>query len=206
MKKTALFILLVCPFFVLSQLDTTNRNKYNEKGLKQGVWKEIVLDEDKFIVYYNYQNGLKEGQYIVYDTSYHILIKGNYLNDTISGFIEDYYANGQLKCTYVVENDKLNGDCISYYENGNIKEERKYINDKLVGDYKWYYKNGQLRWYIQQDDINPEIKRYKYYHENGNIANEGIRVNEELDGIWNEYSEERLLIKRSVYKNGRSIR
>ncbi len=87
---------------------------------------------------YYYTNGVKEGEYVLKDSSGILISKGNYNNDSKSGlWIESYLMND------------ANGKSIRVYQKGN------YINDKKTGTWNEYseensiietqtYKDGEL--------------------------------------------------------------
>jgi antitoxin component YwqK of YwqJK toxin-antitoxin module len=114
-------------------------------------------------------NNMKQGKWKFYTKDETLKQIVHYVNDTIAGMREDYWANGNLKASVNVikgvhngvslhyyengniqernnlKNGKFHGSMIKYYENKNVESEREYWNGELIDSCKSYYDNGQLR-------------------------------------------------------------
>ena len=89
-------------------------NEYNDKGLKEGPWKETFRYEE-------------------------VVRKANYLNGKLHGLYESHNFNGNLlyKGNYI--NNKANGEHIDYYRStGTILNRMNYKDGKLNGIYEYY--------------------------------------------------------------------
>lgn len=114
-------------------------------------------------------NNMQQGKWKFYRKDETLKQIVHYVNDTIMGMREDFWANGNLKASVNVikgihnglslhyyengniqernnlKNGKFHGSMIKYYENKNVESEREYWNDELIDSCKSYYENGQLK-------------------------------------------------------------
>lgn len=72
---------------------------------------------------------------------------GKVLLDTAlySGYLMDYYPNGNLKSSKGYYEGKLEGDFTSYYPSGQIYTLRPYHLGEKHGEHLAYYENGKLK-------------------------------------------------------------
>lgn len=144
-------------------------NLYNNKGQKEGLWKEDINKYWRTETYYH--NGKKNGIYKKFSTRKNGLESfGEYRNDTITGTWYHFGDYGHLMMTFsefaknthpvINENneEKYIPDykcyMISYYPNGRKKEE------------------GLLLWNegeSPESDFSVEYGEWKYYDENGDL-------------------------------------
>ena len=96
---------------------------------------------------YNYKNGLKNGEYIKFNSDSKIKIICNYMNGLKNGECKEYYSSGKLWKKYNYIDDKLDGEYIEYsynsspiykyYTNGIMQEGyiahiSNFIKNKLI--------------------------------------------------------------------------
>ena len=115
-------------FSPLKQFYTAKGSIY--KGLKQGQWEVNNLYFAKIIE--NYDTGIRNGDYIVYDEQGKILYKTIFKKG--SGVEKVFRRNGsiyQIRCykdNFIDKNSKE----IIYYENGNVFQEKNYKNNIII--------------------------------------------------------------------------
>jgi antitoxin component YwqK of YwqJK toxin-antitoxin module len=81
--------------------------------------------------------------------------------DKIRLFFAEYYANGQIKATFLFDSlGKYNGPSRSYYQDGRIKSEGNYQHGLLSGSWKNYDENGKLK-STDEYDKNGQLTRTK---------------------------------------------
>ena len=96
-----------------------------------------------------------------------------------------YFPNGKLAYKINKAGAMYDGEARWYYGNGQVRTEGQYENGYKTGVWKWYYPNGQLETegeYVLSDPIDG----WKYYHPNGQLDEVKHRVNEKLNGSYEE--------------------
>lgn len=97
--------------------------------------------------------------------------------DLEDGYYTNSYPNGALQVEGNVVGGKRSGLWKSYHPAGNVQSENNYVNGMLDGKTVVYYANGQIM-YI------------------------GYYSNDKSDGQWLYFSEDGVLTKEVLYKNG----
>ena len=92
-----------------------------------------------------YDNGHKDGQWVVCYADGGIEYKGEYKNGKKHGKWVGYFASGELRYEGCFENDKSVGRWVEYYRDGKVKEEINYKNGLFDGKWTYVDENGQLR-------------------------------------------------------------
>lgn len=174
-----------------------------------------------------YDNGKKNGLYLVLDMQGSINKMENYRNDLLEGpsrtymmhvgipAEETYYSKGVKHGKHtkwypsrsVSEEDNyvngtLEGTATWYYENGEKSVEYTYHNGKLNGSATTYFQNGRVSDMGMYKD-NVQSGTWKEFYENGNLKGEG-QYNEDGDkeGPWKVYDENGKYLKTVRYHNG----
>lgn len=103
MTKYLIYIIIFFPELIFSQIDTTDLNNLNFNGKKIGVWKQVILPDEKqnisdtLIIYFNYEEGSQDGEFVVYNRKNKLLVKGNYKSGKRNGEFFNYYPDGTIK-------------------------------------------------------------------------------------------------------------
>lgn len=208
---TIISLLLVVGFHGFGQSNSTFGlksdipNYIDSNGLKQGLWKEELNQDNIGYFITTYVDGIKDGQYRAFNINGNVAVEGHFKNDSLNGKVKQYYETGELKILTEYEMGVLVNKQIDYWENGNIQASESFKNGITDGVYKWFYESGKLRaeWEIVMD---VETGFYKYYHENGQLQFTGNRINGKKEGKFMEFNEEGDLIKTFNYKNGEEIK
>ena len=110
----------------------------NIDGLKEG--KGIIDGEWETICFYNYKNGILDGEFQDYSDS--LFIKGHFKDDELDGYYQAY--------------------CNDAYDNNYIVREGNYKNGERVGE--WIYRYPDDKFYeIQYCDHSAPDRFYSYY-------------------------------------------
>ena len=110
----------------------------NIDGLKEG--KGIIDGEWETICFYNYKNGILDGEFQDYSDS--LFIKGHFKDDELDGYYQAY--------------------CNDAYDNNYIVREGNYKNGERVGE--WIYRYPDDNFYeIQYCDHSAPDRFYSYY-------------------------------------------
>lgn len=202
MSKTIFILLLMLPFWSVSQINQTDSN-----GLKQGVWQkkqdngrllyEGQFKDDKPVgEWKRYHPGGQLKALIVYngDTAFtqlfdvwrNKLTEGNYVNQKKQGVWKLFKDKQVISDEEYVDGIK-EGVAHQYYDTGEVMEESHWKNGMQEGDYQVFYPNGQA--YIQSKM--KEGKRhglFLVFYENGNPEREAAYKNGLRDGEWKFYN------------------
>ncbi len=195
--------------------------KWNEKGL-DSVWL-FFAPNGQIMRSISYAENLKNGEYIVYDSTQHISFQGFYVNDTLQGPFSRYangklveqgnYQKGVLNGT-IEQYDTLTGEIITIlkFENGEEKEERRInqlINGKKEGlweirDAKGriirqeIYKNGELL----KDDSDSTVNFVfeEEFYPNGQLKTQYATKGGLKNGIQSNFDENGKALRSEIYR------
>lgn len=199
-------------------------NRYNQKGEKDGVWKEFyengnVKDEK------NYSNGKLNGIFKIYNKDRKLLEKLYYKNGEVDIENKDYELEVELKEEYdkkgnlifqgSYKNDKPIGIHRKFNENGKVISTETYnlygkvvaegivlINGKEDGKWVYYYDNGNKKAegkYLK----GKQQGNWKFYYPNGKIKQQGNYSLGKLTGSWKWYYDNGYLLKEEFYIYGK---
>ena len=104
----------------------------------------IIQDtlDNKMIVACRVVEGLKNGQYLLFNLKGNLVVSGFMENNKNDGRWEYFYDNGELECIGNFKNDDPSGKWIWFYSNGSKKSEGSYINGKREGKWVKYDNEG----------------------------------------------------------------
>ena len=210
-----IFILLLNTIFSFAQTDF---NKFDEKGLKHGVWKGFheeskrlryqgTFEHGKEIGTFNYFDDTKEASLIgvrvfdikensVYTTFYdqknNIVSEGKSINKLKEGNWKYYHeAAKELMTLENYKLDKLEGKRLVYYKSGQIAEETNYKNGIKFGAYKKLTEKG-----IELETVSFLNNEYDgqatYKDPDNNIVAQGLFKNGKKVGIWKFFKNGKL--------------
>ncbi len=154
----------------------------------------------------NYVDDLLQGESIYYFVSGAIATKCNYVDNHIEGENIIYHENGQPKYVCNNKNGKIDGEYKMYWKNGQLKEIVNYVNGNKIGDEKHYYSNGQLalicKHIIDENNISKQHGPVVEYHYNGEVKATYNIIDDEYDGVYEEFDEQGGLIEFTEYVKG----
>lgn len=209
--------------FFFEKGNITGEGIVDEKGLRQGFWKEYY-DNGKLRSEGIYTNNVKTGDWKFYTENAIIKQVGKFnKNGFQTGEWKWYYENGKIQKTENFENGVLQGLMEEYdekevliakgnYEEGNedgswfftttnYRQEGTYSYGRRNGIWKHYYDNGQLKFEGNFLDDYPDGK-HVFYWENGKIMEERTYVMGKAEGTWKKYDENGVLFLYTDYKHG----
>ena len=135
-------------------------NIIDDNGLKQGLWKEYLPEENFEYALINYINNIKEGEFTAYYKNNALYMKGNFVNGKLTGEHVIYYPDGQIKVKRQFSNGLQTGTKYTFYGDGTIYSIVNFKNDTLHGPYYKYDDEGDLKWYLEYEN-GEEIKVIK---------------------------------------------
>ncbi|MEZ4803747.1 MAG: toxin-antitoxin system YwqK family antitoxin [Gelidibacter sp.] len=110
-----------------------------------GKWIYYQNKSNGILMIENYnQNGILEGEKLVYYENGKIAEKSIYINGQIDGISYWYSENGNILKEFTYKNGQLHGMAKYYDIDGKLLAEGLYRNDKKHGIWK-YYENGELK-------------------------------------------------------------
>jgi len=134
----------VTSMVVLENGDTINR--IDKNGYRQGIWKKLKKNK--------------------------IISDAFFVNDTLNGFVNWYYNNGNLSEKYKFIYNNLIDTSYSYYRSGKLSSIKIYSEGEIIKEIR-YYKNQQI--YSIANFENGKFYGYdKLYYKNGNLKKENI--------------------------------
>lgn len=209
--------------YIFSKGVITGEGILNEKGIKNGLWKEYY-DGRRLKSEGRYEDGKRVGEWKFYFPDGKIEQTGTYnklgnFDGTwrwyyLSGNIlrEEYFLNGVPDGYYVEYTEDgdilVEGEYIDGYENGkwvfnygDTREEGEFRDGMKNGKWKAYYSDGSLAFEGEFIDDNPN-GRHTYYWPNGRVKKEGRYIMGRKQGDWTLYNEDGSPFLVISYENG----
>ncbi len=168
---------------------------YNKNRQRTGRWVIVYKYNQTHEGYY--KNGVKNGEWKIYDKRDGTVGEINYTNGKAEGLSKQFNRAGKLIATGNFKNGKKNGLWKSYYHNGKLASIGKYYYGRKTGIWKSFRRNGELE-SVGKYYKGLETGKWKYYNF-GKVSLEGFYKNGRKDGKWiNTYNPNRV----EIYKNG----
>ena len=118
----------------------------------------------------------RQGEWLTYhEKSNKVMMRENYLNNTLEGLVTVYYANDVVTETTNYSKGLKQGVSKNYSVNGVLLNEMNYVDDKLQG-------------------------RAVYYDSNGQMTIEGRYKEGRKDGLWKYYKNGKLALEETYPK------
>lgn len=118
-------------------------NKIDNKG-KQGIWYYYYKEDSTVYLMENYRNDTLNGYFERYWKNGQISAKGYYKDGKFDSIFIAYWENGQELGISYYKNGKLNGVALSFDQNGKIKIRQKYIDGQIDSSYAEEYIDSTL--------------------------------------------------------------
>ena len=109
-----------------------------------GEWKYYHLNSDKLMMTERYEDGVLQGEKVIYFENGVPTEKSSYVNGQLHGKQDIFSEKGVLLKTFTYRNGELHGPSKVYNGKGELLIEGEYRNDKHFGIWK-YYENGNLK-------------------------------------------------------------
>jgi antitoxin component YwqK of YwqJK toxin-antitoxin module len=104
-------------------------NKFDDNG-RQGVWLIYNKIDSVVISMHHFVNDTLQGYFECYFNNGQISEKGYYKEGKLDSIVIAYWSNGMIRAEIPFSEGKLNGVATSYDENGNIVLRNRYFNGK----------------------------------------------------------------------------
>ena len=174
-------------------------NQTDNKGLKQGVWREY-FDNDNIRTEENYKNSVLNGFYREYNQAGKMMVSRFYENGKLleKNFDEEIIA--EVKNQY----DSL-GNLVasgSYLNNIPVGTHRKYSADKSKVKIEEYNNSGQVVSAGVTDDKGIKEEFWQFFYPGDQVRLEGNYKNDKRSGTWKFYYTDGKLEQQGNYLNG----
>jgi antitoxin component YwqK of YwqJK toxin-antitoxin module len=171
-------------------------------GKRDGDW-EFFDERGDLLVTGEYKNGKKEGIWKEYhDDGKELHFQESYMDGKIlDGSWESYHDNGKIKPKGYYYKGKKHGLWESFDENGTLDISGSFKNGSRDGFFQRYYNGKVFERYLFYSPVDVE---YECFHKSQEIKikHKGSFRNSEYDGIWVEYDENGVLIKKREFNKG----
>lgn len=200
--KQIFLLLLLNSLFGFAQTDF---NKFDENGLKHGVWKGFFPDSKRLRYQGTFEHGKEIGTFNYYDDTKAADIVGvRVFNEKDNSVYTTFYDQKKNVVSEGKSINKLNEGIWKYYhfESKEIMTLENYINGKLEGTRIVFFKSGKIA-----EECNYKNGKkdgvYNKYIENGKIIETAIYKNNEYDGLAIYRDIDNNIMSKGVYKNGK---
>jgi len=223
-RKILKFLFLISIYLITLYPLSAQPNKTDEKGLKQGLWKQYH-ENGKLKYEGEFRDNIPVGLFRHYYETGELKMTANYFNNGKSASSYIYYPNGKLEAAglyteqkkdslwkYYNEEEKLikdefynkgkeNGTFKTYYANGNVVEEINWKNGVKDGAWKKYYEDGKPRQeaFYLSGTLDGD---FKIYTDEGKPFIEGKYNKDKKAGIWYYYTGTGAIEKIEKYRDG----
>ena len=214
------------------EIPLQNKGKRDEKGRKQGVWRQFWKGNVQKVT--TYVNGLARGPFEEYDNGV-IITKGFYgPNERLVGEFSNYYFDGspESKGTFDSQNNRI-GLWTDYRDDGRffvtdynetpISSSAFTKNGNLIyvsnlkgqnqtpmepfGNIIFYHKNGNPKAIGRIGSTGAFLGPWEFYDVRGNIKSEGKYVRGKREGLWNDLikTKDGEFLLTAIFSHGRPI-
>lgn len=174
-------------------------NQTDNKGLKQGVWREY-FDNDNIRTEENFKNGELNGYYREYNQSGKMIVSRFYENGKLVETNSDEEIIAEVKNQY----DSL-GNLVSsgsYLNNIPVGTHRKYSADKTKVKLEEYNNSGQVISAGVTDEKGVMEEFWQFFYPGGQVRLEGNYRDNKRTGVWKFYYPDGKLEQQGNYMNG----
>jgi len=217
-------VIITTTLYKLGFIERTEKiNRVDEKGNKQGMWKNFYADGK-------------------------VKSESRFKNNEIDGYVKEYTEKGDLKNITKFDNGKkvenpkelvIPDDFKAYFENGNVRYEGSYLNklpigthyyyrlskqvcdsmlvyddtiqkkvlncnykdNNKTGDWIYYYPNGKTEQQGKYSKTGLPTGEWKWFYENGNLRIIENYRSGKRDGLFKEYLADGKLITSGEYSD-----
>lgn len=176
--------------------------------------------------WYNYENGLKHGEFEELSVYGYPTLKGRFDNGMKDGTWEYSYYTGDKEKISNYKEGVLDGPYKYFYDNGKLNVEGRYSNGKKEGEWTWYtnkgtrdmqgtfkkgkqdgdwtywYPTGEVSYYAKfKEDV--RTGQWSYYYKEGGKFKEGTFKDDMKNGEWKTWYEDGTLLMEGKYTDGK---
>lgn len=176
--------------------------------------------------WYNYKNGLKNGDFEEYSIYGFRLIQGKFLEGEKDSTWNYWYYTGDLEKVSNYKAGKLHGAYKYYYDKNRLNVEGTYTNGKKSGTWTWYtnkgtkdmegtfvndqqdgkwtywYPTGEVSYYAEYT-AGLKTGTWTYFYKDGKTFKKGEFANDQKNGKWETWYEDGTLLMSGKYENGK---
>lgn len=195
------------------------------KGLQGGLTREYN-EQGRLKWERHFEAGKQVGITKEFDVATAALVREyEFKNDHQTGFIKEYWGNGQLKGTYTAVDGIRQGPAKEFYATGTLSRDGNFKHDMWDGDVTSYYESGKrlarvnyksgkkndTAWqqYYESGEIKSEVRvvddlkqgQAKEYHPNMKVKTIGNFKNDQRQNIFKEFDEQGVKIAEFEFKD-----
>ncbi len=138
-----------------------------------------------------YRNGIPEG------------VKREFAPDGQIVKSEEYHNGIVIGEGIVLEDGSRDGPWKEFYSDGSLRAEGRYENGKRIGEWKFFHPDGKIEQTGKYTKSGKPDGTWKWYYDNGQLLREETYYNGLRDGLSEEYDENRNLVERGEYLEGK---
>lgn len=178
-----------------------------------GLWRFEDTRTNKLIQEGMFQDGMKDGTWIVYHPNANKKTEATYKNNQLNGAYKDFDADGALILEMILKDSVMIGPYKQYYgrtgrpSHVNPKQvliEGQHKNGKKHGEWLSYYENGQLG--VKQTFVEGVLDGpYLEYSPYGQLIIETTYKNNKTNGVFKRYSFGNTLQQLGEYELGKRV-
>ncbi len=185
-RVNTIFVLMMA--VLLAFTATAQPNKTDEKGRKQGFWKQFH-ENGKPKYEGEFKDNVPVGLFRHYYETGQLKMTANYFNNGKSASTYIYYPNGKLEAAGLYNEQKKDSLWKYYNEEEKVIGEEFYNKGKENGTFKTWFANGQL---VEEINWKDGVKdgAWKKYYEDGKPRQEAFYLNGKLDGDYKIFNDE----------------
>lgn len=179
MKKLLFVILSLCSITLFAQVDTSNINRKDASGRKQGVWKKV--EHGKLAYEGQFRNDVPYGVFKYYRPNGTLKSESEFVEGVHKVKTVMYHENGQKASEGLFVDQLKDGQWLYYSNHGTLITEENYLRGVRSGDWKTY--SAQTGVLLEERHfLNGKLDGvHKTYYEDGNVSLEERYV----DGLQN---------------------
>ncbi len=201
--------------------------KFDNEGMRQGVWKEYFLSGE-LKAEGEYKDNQRVGEWKYFEVSGKVELIGKYWNGVPDGEWTWYYDNREVHRRESFSRGKLDGEYIECdtvgtvilqgnysdglkvgiwkYQLNDHLEEGEYLDGEKNGVWKWYYFNTDEPAFEGEFNLGIPGGKHRMWYPNGNLMEKGEYEGGLREGNWiyyNELGEQRLVV---TYQAGEIVK
>ncbi|MCK5820823.1 MAG: hypothetical protein KAH17_03010 [Bacteroidales bacterium] len=175
-------------------------NQYNDKNLKQGLWKKLY-DNDNIMLEENYNNGILHGYYREYSRRGQLLVSKFYEYGKEIERIDDEKIKIEIRNQFDSKGQIAASG--GFINNTPVGIHRKYTDNRSVINTTEYSNSGQIVSDGITDEKGKKDEFWKFYYNTGQLKSEGSFNNNIRHGVWKYYFPNQQLEQTGSFRSGR---
>jgi uncharacterized protein len=199
-------IITIFEFARGERIDREKVNRYDEDGLKHGIWKEFFKN-GKVKTEYNYNHGVLEGLIKEFNQKGELVLANRYENDSIIDNNVDIEETLEIRNLYYDKYNDKDEPLIKFtgaYKDGKPIGVHRFFDELgKVNSSKLYDTNGNLLGSGVVDLEGNKEGEWSFYYSSGEIRSKGFYKNNYREGLWKFYYKDNKVEQIGEFKRGK---